>query len=115
MSRTVGQIESTSGQPTLDIDSWIAMIDLHPRLQRAEDRPGVNPFTKKPTMFRASPTSGIVKFEEKRAGNIYPAEDGTPVLIVDAEEGCEAAVLGVAEEVAASLGYRFARSLNDLG
>ena len=103
----LGQIEAVS--KVISQTTWVAMIASHECLSPVPPRRGINPFTRQPTEFSAPPTSAIISIDRVEVGLIYWAQDGSSMLIVDAEDGCEDSVAGIAEEVAAALGARFVR------
>jgi hypothetical protein len=104
----LGQIEAAS--KAISETVWVAMIASHEHLSPVPPRKGINPFTRQPHEFKAPPTSAIVSIDGVKVGLISWAQDGSSMLIVDAEDGCEDSVAGIAEGVAAALDARFVRA-----
>jgi hypothetical protein len=104
--RLLGTIEPgadlATGKP-----EWIRLIDAHPQLSPVPAREGINPFTRKPLLFKARPDTARVLVETRQIGSIYWAMDDSRRLIVSADIGSEQQVRNVAEDVASRLGWRF--------
>jgi hypothetical protein len=103
----VGQIEPFSEATKIDPKGWLALIDSHDSLGHVPPRKSINPFTRQPMEVKAPASTAVVLIDGADVGSISWAMDGSPVLIVDAEDGSEEAVAKVAEEVAKALGARF--------
>jgi hypothetical protein len=97
-------IDGTAGKP-----EWVELIESHPQLSHAPDKQGINPFTRRPMLFKAAPDCARVLAGEIEVGMIHWAMDDSQRLAVWAEMGAEAQVATVAEEVASRLGWRYVR------
>jgi hypothetical protein len=86
---------------------WIRLIGTHPELSPMQAREGINPFSRRPMLFKASPDAARVLLEQDPIGSIYWAMDDSRRLVVSAEAGFEARVLKVAHDVASRLGWSF--------
>ena len=109
----IGQIEGASGSNGIDKDSWIRLIDSHPQLSVVPPQKGINPFTRKPIEFKALPTSAIVCIGGEEIGSISWAQDGSPSLIVEADDKSADAIASLAQELAIDLGGTFTRWTNE--
>src|SRR5882724_7668303 len=94
---------------TVGRSEWIQLIDSHPELSHVPDKQGINPFTKRPMLYKAAPDCARVLAGGIEVGMIYWSEDGSHCLTVWAVMGAEAQVATVAEEVASRLGWRYVR------
>ena len=105
----LGRIEVVPESSAIDSGKWLALIDSHGSLGRLPGHLGINPFTRKPIEYKAPASTAAIRISEAEVGSIFWAMDGTPCLIVQAEEGSAEAVAHIAEEVATALGARFVR------
>jgi hypothetical protein len=86
---------------------WIRLIGEHPQLSTMPDREGVNPFTRKPYLYKANPDLARVCVQLEQVGSIHWAMDDSRRLVVWAEPGSEQSVRNIAQDVASRLGWRF--------
>lgn len=105
----IGRIEAASDSAKIDPNRWLAMIDSHGSLGHVPPKKAINPFTRKPCEVNAPASTAVVRVGEAGVGSIWWALDGSPFLIVQAEEESADAVAKIAEEVATELGARFVR------
>jgi hypothetical protein len=110
MSENLGTIIKTDG---IDMERWHEMIGTHLSLAHPPARPGINPFTKQEMVYKPNKYFAQVVLDKGEIGAIYPAMDGSPYLIVDAEESCDKGVREVAEDIARILGGRFELDTNE--
>lgn len=103
----IGHIEVGDGLVEIDEGRWVALIREHPALAPIPPRQGINPFTKEPCEFKAPASTASVMVDGSRRGSICRAEDGSPVLLVDADESDLDAVAEIAREIAQDLGGHF--------
>jgi hypothetical protein len=97
-------IDGTVGMP-----EWIKLIDSHPQLSHVPDKEGINPFTRRPMLYKAAPGCARVSAGEIEIGMIDWAMDDSQRLAVWAAMGAQEQVATVAEEVASQLGWRYVR------
>ena len=102
-------IVGTAGKP-----QWIWLIESHPQLSHVPDKQGVNPFTRRPMLYKAAPDCARVLAGGIEVGMIHWAEDASQSLIVWAVMGAEAQVATVADDVASRLGWRYVREASVL-
>ena len=102
----IGKIVASTG---IEIDRWLTLIKSHAALGNATPRKGINPFTRQPCDYEPSPSSALVRKGGADIGSIYPAMDGSPLLIVESNEDSTETVASIAEDVACSLGGQFVR------
>lgn len=76
--------------------AWMALIDSHPMLKRPESKMGLNPFSKQPMEFKPNGSSAEIWEDGSEIGQVFAAMDGSPKLIVDAEDGREAQAIKLA-------------------
>ena len=107
----IGQIVAPSG---IASDKWLALTKSHKSLAIVPPgvRMGINPFTRQPCEFKTPASTALVQEDRTKIGSIYWAMDGSPILIVDAEEDSMDTAARIAEEIAASLGGQFVRQPN---
>jgi hypothetical protein len=105
----LGTIEPNDGA-VADRLEWIRLIDSHPDLGRSSDVSGINPFTKRPTIFKANPDAAHMRGKSSVVGSIHWAMDGSRQLIVWSEVGAELEVQRVAIDIATRLGWNFVTS-----
>jgi hypothetical protein len=90
-----------------DRPDWLRLIDSHPHLGRVSDVSGINPFTKRPMIFKSNPDGAQVRVKSSVVGSIHWAMDGSRKLIVWSEAGAEVAVQRIAIDIATRLGWNF--------
>ncbi|MGH7172294.1 MAG: hypothetical protein ACRELG_18615 [Gemmataceae bacterium] len=105
----LGRIEAVSESNPIDPGKWLALIDSHGSLGHVPSHMGINPFTRELWEFKAPYSTADIWIGSARAGSIWWALDGSPVLIVQAEEDSAEAVANIVKEVATRLGGRFVR------
>jgi hypothetical protein len=105
----IGQIEAVSESAPIDGRQWIDLIDSHGSLDHVPPVMGINPFDRQPCEYNAPSSTARVVIGGVRVGAIGWAVDGSPVLLVDANEESVEDVAKVAEGVARRLGARFVR------
>jgi len=105
----IGQIEAAYQSAPIDGSEWMGLIDSHRALRHVPPKMGVNPFTRKSCEFKAPASSAQVAANSARVGGIQWAMDGSPYLLVDADDEWIDFVATIAEEVASTLGARFVR------
>jgi hypothetical protein len=103
----IGQIEASPPTPGIDQRKWLSLIGSSRRLAPVPPRQGGNPFTGKGMELRAPATTANVMIDDTEVGVIYWAMDGSPILIVDAQEGWAESVASIAAALANTLGARF--------
>jgi hypothetical protein len=105
----IGRIEAEP--PGIERAKWLALVDSHPHLRTRTGTPhmGISPFTRKPTEFKPRRRTGIVDVGGGDIGTIDWAMDGSPMLLVNAEDGSTDAVIPIAEQIAAALQGHFVR------
>jgi hypothetical protein len=94
--------EATVGKP-----EWTCLIETHPQLSSPPAKEGINPFTKKPHLYRPNPTAAQVIIDGSPAGSIHWAMDDSRRLVVWSNAGAEQKVRSVATDVASRLGWHF--------
>jgi hypothetical protein len=104
--RILGSITSPPDPPGIDREQWTGLVVAHPNLARFKDREGVNPFTRKPMIFRAGDDSAHVIVDGVEVGTMSWAQDGSHQVSV---EGDAELVEPVAVEVAFKLGGTYRR------
>jgi len=102
----IGRIEAPGG---IESGKWLDLIESHPALANAPTRKGVNPFTRQPCEYKPPASSALIRKDGAEIGSIYCAMDGSPTLVVQAQEDLVDAVAGVAADIAGSLGGHFVR------
>jgi hypothetical protein len=105
----LGQIEAKSATTPIDLSKWLMLIDSHESLGHIRPYMGINPFTRQPCEYKVPPTTAQVRLKGVDVGSISCAMDGSPVLIVEAQEDAAAAVCEIADEVTRALGGQFVR------
>jgi hypothetical protein len=100
----IGVIEAVSDQSTISMSRWCEVVEAHAALARPEPRVGVNPFTRKPSIFQPSQGSATVVADGRRVGSMAWSESRTSEVNVFDEPSV---VTPIAEEVAGMLGGRF--------
>jgi hypothetical protein len=105
----LGQIEAKSASTPIDLNKWLMLIDSHGSLRHIPPYMGINPFTRQPCEYKVQPTTAQVRLKGVDVGSIYCAMDGSPVLIIEAQEDAVAAVSEIADEVTKALGGQFVR------
>src|SRR5262245_48708481 len=110
----LGRIEAVSESTEIDPGNWLALIDSHGSLGHVPAHMGINPFTRKPMEFKAPASTAAVRIGGVRVGSIFWALDGSPYLLVQAEEESAEAVADIAEEIATALGARFVRETAEM-
>jgi hypothetical protein len=106
----VGVICAAVDPPGIDRDRWLALIALDSRLSPVPPREGINPFTRKPTIFRAPPETARVHLDGEEAGGIEWSQSETHELLVFSTSSAAQAVAAVAGELAVKLDGEFRRS-----
>jgi hypothetical protein len=104
---SIGRIEGGPRDNRIDQGEWIALIKSLPSLAPIRPTKGINPFTGKPIEFKSPVTSASVCIEGTELGSLSWAMDGSPILIVYANDEAAATVASVAEQVAQKLGAHF--------
>ena len=102
----LGTIEPIAGT-TFGRSEWISLIGAHPALAPVQPLLGINPFTKRPHLYKAPRDFARVLVEGSQVGSIAWAEDGSEVLVVWSAPAAGADVANVAADVASRLGWRF--------
>jgi hypothetical protein len=102
----IGRIEPEPGG-RLTKSEWVALIERHPQLARIAPREGINPFTQKPVMIEAPPTSARVLSSGTEIGSISWAEDDSELLNVWALSDRLPQLIEFAQEIAGLLRCRF--------
>ena len=105
----LGTIEPKDGS-VADRPEWIRLIDSHPDLGRSSDVSGINPFTKRPMIFKGNPDGAQVRVKSSVVGSIHCAMDGSRKLIVCSEVGAEVDVQRIAIDIATRLAWNFVTS-----
>jgi hypothetical protein len=82
---------------------------LHRSLRHVPSHKGINPFTRQPCEFNAPASTAQITFDGARVGAIEWAMDGSPLLLVHADDEWMDYVASVAEGVAFLFGARFVR------
>jgi hypothetical protein len=111
--KCLGQIQAVPGSAAIDSSKWLALIDSHGALEHVPARKGINPFTREPVDYKAPATSALIRVQGAQIGSIFWAMDGSPYLMVQAEEGSVETVAALAREIAAALGAQFVREIID--
>jgi len=107
----IGHIRRKSTSRAIDLDEWIALIDAHESLKRIPARMGINPFTRKPQVYKPPSDIARVCIGDSVLGRISWARDNSQVLLVGSEGGSENTVAPIAQSVAASLDAEFIREV----
>ncbi len=95
----LGIIQNAGGESELDCDAWLTAASADPRLSQVAPVEGVNPFTRKPTMYER-PHAMDVTIDGQALGTMV-WEAGV-IHVSGAEE-----LKVVAAEIAAALGAAF--------
>lgn len=61
---------------------WIQVIEAHPHLSLAPVKNGVNPFSRKPTLYQPNPTAAQVVIDGSQIGSMHWAMDDSRRLVV---------------------------------
>jgi hypothetical protein len=109
----LGRIEAVSESNPIDPGKWLALIDSHRSLGHVLPHVGINPFTREPCEYKAPASTAAIRIGLARVGSIWWAMDGSPFLIVQAQEDSAEGVASIADEVATMLGARFVRETDD--
>lgn len=86
------------------------LIDSHGALQHVPPAKGINPFTRQVCEYNAPSSTARIVISGARIGAIEWAMDGSPLLLVHADEESVEFVAKIAEDVGALLGARFVRA-----
>jgi hypothetical protein len=105
----LGRIEAVSECGPIDPAQRLALIDVHGSLGHVPSHRGINPFTRQPWEYKAPDSTAAVRIAGTLVGSILQALDGSPCLIVQAEEYAAEAVAKIAGEVATMIRARFVR------
>ena len=100
----IGQILSEPDPPGINNQRWIDLIREHPNLQTSQPKQGINPFTRKPMLYRAPPNGAQVIVGARMVGTMCWAEDGSNAIVVWGERQV---LVPLACGIAESLGARF--------
>jgi hypothetical protein len=100
----LGAILAEPDPPGINNGHWIEMIREHPNLGPVPPREGINPFTRKPTVFHAPADSARVVVGGKEVGSMEWAVDDSNRINV---YGDPEVVTPLAREIAEALGGRF--------
>jgi hypothetical protein len=82
------KIEGTfrpAGAVAFDRATWCNLIDKRPELRRPAPREGINPFTKKPTMFRPPDDAAEVLLDGSVIGSAHWSMSEEPLVNVSVE------------------------------
>ena len=99
----IGEILSDPDPPGIVNQRWIELIREHPNLEPVPPRQGINPFTKKPFVYRPRPDVARVVLGGKYVGLMSWAEDGSNRVVVVGEPPV---VAPLARGIAKTLGGR---------
>jgi hypothetical protein len=105
----IGQIEAIGGSAGIDARRWMELIDSYGSLAHVPPVTGINPATRQPCEFNAPSSTARVMRGGARIGAILWALDGSPFLLVEADEEAADEVAKVAENIASRLDARFVR------
>ena len=97
-----GSIQPAGGA-TFDKAAWCELIDKRPELRRPAPHEGINPFTKKPTVYRPPDDAAEVLLNGNVIGNATWSQSEEPVINVTVEP----AGLPLVQELASKLGGTF--------
>jgi hypothetical protein len=100
----IGEIQAKPDPPGINNAQWIEMIHEHPSLEPVPPREGINPFTRKPTVYPAPADSARVVVGGKEVGSMEWAMDDSNMINV---YGDPEVVIPLAREIAEALGGRF--------
>jgi hypothetical protein len=81
LMRIEGSIKPT-GEIMLDRAAWCDLINKRPELRRPAPREGVNPFTKKPTVYRPSDDAAEVVLDGDVIGSASWSQSDEPLVNV---------------------------------
>jgi hypothetical protein len=101
-----GTIEPNHGASANQLE-WIVLIGAHSSLAPGVPKPGVNPFSKQPILYKAAPDYARVLLDGRKVGAIHWAMDGSDRLVVWSLAAARTHVTEVAQDVASRLGWRF--------
>jgi len=91
----------------IDRNRWVALIQVHTNLTPVKPREGINPFTKKPTLFRAPQDSAVIVAGSKEIGSMSWNMAGVNEINVS---GDKVVVEPIARDVAEKLGGQWVPS-----
>ena len=100
----LGDIAAEPDTPAVRRERWLALIDEHPALERPEPVEGINPFTRKPMLYRSPWDAASVIVDGKRVGGMMLAQDGSSYILVQGERDL---MVPFAQRIALVLGSRF--------
>jgi hypothetical protein len=101
----LGTIEPENGAAA-DGREWIALIDAHASLSPAQPRPGINAVTKEPLLYQPTPDYAQITVDGTAIGAIHWAMDDSRRLVLWSLPTTRIPVIDIAQEVAASLGWK---------
>lgn len=101
----IGTIEPDNGA-TADRNEWIALIEAHSCLSLGKPRQGINPFTKEPFIYKPAPDYAQITVDGTKVGAIHWAMDESRRLVLWSLPTARIQVIDIAQEVAATLGWR---------
>ena len=97
----IGRIEPVSETSEIDRARWLALINSHGALSHVPPQKGINPFTRERMEVKAPASTAVVSANEVPTGSIAWAMDGSPILMVEAEDAESVeSVATVAQEIA---------------
>jgi hypothetical protein len=111
---SLGRIEALSDLG-IDPSTWLALIDSHRSLGHVPPHSAIKPGTQERCEYKAPASTAIVFASGARAGLIEWALDGSPYLLVDAEEESAQVVAEIAQEAATLLGAKLVRERSEEG
>src|ERR1051325_236597 len=103
----IGRIEDISESAPIDPSKWLTLIDSQPSLRHVPPFKGINPFTREPCEYNAPASTGQIINNGERVGAIEWAQDGSPYLLVNADDEWRDFVAIIAADVASRLGARY--------
>jgi hypothetical protein len=109
----LGRIEAISESAEIDPTVWFKLIDAQGPLRHVPPVMGINPFTRQPCEVNAPSSTAQVCIDGVPVGTISWATDGSPCLLVDADDESVEYVARIAEDVATALGAHFVREMGE--
>ena len=103
----IGHIESADDTQPLSYDAWLAVIAESDDLHAIPPREGINPFTRKPTLFYAAEDSVRLIRDDTHIGSFAWAQDKSAAVNVACSDGYREMMAVAAREFAQVLGCVF--------
>jgi hypothetical protein len=82
----IGEIISEPDPPGINKELWAKLIDDHPCLERFPSaKEGINPFTRKPMIYRSKDPGAWVVVDGRKVGRMDWPQNGSNCILVSGE------------------------------